>query len=94
MKKLIIILLMVTIYNCSPSLYQHNQSEVEKARNYWVGESKQTLVSSWGPPNSKSSDERGGQIYSYRRNNGYIVWITNFYINSNNRIYHLNAYSQ
>jgi len=79
--------------SCS-SLYDYNESEIEKARDYWIGRSEQSLLTSWGPPNTKSSDGRDGEIYQYKRNNGYIIWVTNFYINRGNFIYHLNAFSE
>jgi len=94
MKKIILLLLLIFIFSCSSTLQDYNQTEIQKARNYWKGESEQTLVMSWGPPNSKTSDGAGGKIYSYKRNNGYIVWVTHFYINQDNIIYHLNANSE
>jgi len=89
-----LLLIFLAFTSCGPSLDQHNRSEVEKAREHWVGKSKQTLITSWGPPTSKSSDENGGEIFTYRRNNGYIIWVTNFYINDLGYIYHLNAFSE
>ncbi len=80
--------------SCSPTLQKHNKTEIEKAREYWIGETKSTLITSWGPPFSRTSNENGGDILAYKRNNGYITWVTYFYVNSNNIIYHLNAHSE
>jgi hypothetical protein len=80
--------------SCSPTLHEHNQTEIQKARNYWKGETEQTLVMSWGAPHSKTSDGSDGKIYTYKRYNGHITWVTNFYINNDNIIYHLNAHSE
>ena len=97
MKKILYLMLFfITFINvsCSPTLQQHNQTEIQKAREYWIGESTNTLVLSWGAPYSKSNDGNGGKIYTYRRGNGYITWVTDFFINSENVIYHLNAHSE
>ena len=94
MKKTIFLILIIMSVSCGPSLYQHNQTEIEKAKDHWIGGSKQELILSWGPPDSISNDEYTGEILTYRRNTGYIVWVTNFFINEHGIIYHLNAYSQ
>jgi hypothetical protein len=94
MKTKIILLLLTVTFACSSTLQQHNQSEIEKAREYWVGSSKQDLLMSWGAPATKTDIGDGNIIYSYRRNNGYIVWVTDFFINSWGTIYHLNAHSE
>lgn len=84
----------MSLTSCSPTLQQHNQTEIEKAREYWINESESSLINSWGPPNSRTSDGSGGEILTYKRYNGYITWVTNFYINSNRVIYNLNAHSE
>lgn len=95
MKRTIIIIVTVCFYfSCSPTLYQHNNTEIEKARIHWIGESKVSLVMSWGPPTTKRSDLKGGEIYVYKRSNGFTTWVTNFYIYSSGRIYHLNAHQE
>lgn len=94
MKRIFLLAMTMLIFSCSQSLYEHNKSEVQKAREHWVGNTKQDLILAWGQPNNIYSDGKDGEIYNYRRNNGYIVWVTDFYINTNNVIYHLNANSQ
>lgn len=97
MKKLhywLILLSALSIFSCSPSLQQHNQTEIQKAREYWIYEYESTLINSWGPPNSRTSDGQGGEILTYRRDNGYITWVTYFYVNSKKIIYNLNAHSE
>ncbi len=87
--------LSLNLVSCGPtSLVNHNVTEIEKARNHWVGETQNTLIISWGPPTSKTSDGDGGEIYSYRRGNGFSTWVTNFYMGSTGIIYHLNAHSE
>lgn len=94
MKKILIITIIVFSISCSTSLQDHNYNQIESAKKMWKGETEHTLVMSWGPPNSKTSDGAGGKIYTYKRNNGYIIWVTNFYINQDDIIYHLAAHSE
>lgn len=88
------VIVLVFLDSCSPSLQQHNQNQIQQARDYWIGESESTLIQSWGPPNQRTSDGDGGQILTYNRYNGYITWVTNFYVNSDKIIYNLNAHSE
>lgn len=91
----VLLLFVTSLVSCGPTtLAGHNKSEMEKARQHWVGKSESTLILSWGPPNSKSSDGGGGKIYTYRRGNGFSTWVTNFYIRSYGDIYNLNAHSE
>lgn len=94
MKKYIIFIITSIMLSCSTSMQQHNSNEIENARNYWKGKTENTLLMSWGAPYSKSSDGSGGKIHTYRRYNGYITWVTDFYINRDSIIYHLNAHSE
>lgn len=94
LKTTALILTLFAFSSCAPSLYDHNRTEVENAREHWVGESLKSLITTWGPPTKKSDDGDGGKILSYKRNNGYITWVTNFYINQDDTIYHLNAFSE
>lgn len=91
---IVVISLLSFFTNCSPTLQQHNQTEIEKARQYWINETESTLINSWGPPNSRETDGYDGQILTYKRYNGYITWITYFYVNKEKVIYNLNAHSE
>jgi hypothetical protein len=85
---------LMLLTNCSPTFSEYNQNQIQKAKAMWINEREATLIDSWGLPNSRSSDGYNGEILTYRRFNGYITWVTNYYVNSNKIIYNLNAYSE
>lgn len=95
MKKIFLgLVLIFSLSNCATtSLVDHNKQQIEKARKIWVGATKKTLILNLGKPHETYSDGNNGEVYTYRKYNGYITWVTNYYINSEGVIYHLNANS-
>lgn len=67
---------------------------IAKRLNTWIGQPKQNLIYSWGPPAQTADDGNGGQILVYGNrvsapslNLDY--WdITMFYVDSDGKIYH------
>ena len=95
MKKSYLILLIILCFsNCgTTSLIDHNKNQIKKAREFWVGQSKKTLILNLGKPFEVYSDGEDGEVYRYKKYNGFITWVTDYYINNNDVIYHLNAHS-
>ncbi|AZJ35245.1 hypothetical protein D6T69_06815 [Tenacibaculum singaporense] len=93
-KTFLAVVLILSLYGCATtSLVDHNKQQIEKARKIWVGETKKTLILNLGKPYETYSDGSDGEVYSYRKYNGFITWVTNYYINNEGIIYHLNANS-
>lgn len=98
MKNKIVLLLFLTLSltmtNCASSFQDHNTSEIEKMRERFMNRPRQEVIVNWGKPDEISSDGEGGEILTYRRYNGAFYWITNFYINSNKKVYWANVHRQ
>jgi len=68
--KIILLILVNSLVSCGPSFYQHNQNEINNARQFWIGKTKHELIANWGSPNEKFNNVPNGEIYRYKRYNG------------------------
>lgn len=92
-KLILLLILTLTLSNCGT--YQNsNEAKIENMRKRFMDRPKQEVIVNWGAPDEVNSDGDGGEILTYRRLNqaGTFYWITNFYINSNERVYWANAH--
>uniref|UniRef100_UPI00404B87A1 hypothetical protein n=1 Tax=Gelidibacter sp. TaxID=2018083 RepID=UPI00404B87A1 len=93
MKTKIVLLMFLTLTLASCGTYQSsNDSEIDKMRERFIGRPRQEVIVNWGKPDEISSDGEGGEILTYRRYNGAFYWITNFYINSDKKVYWANVH--
>lgn len=93
MKSKIVLFMFLTLALASCGTYQSsNDSEIDKMRERFMGRPKQEVIVNWGNPDEISSDGEGGEILTYRRYNGAFYWITNFYINSDKKVYWANVH--
>jgi hypothetical protein len=85
MRKLFILLLIASLFSCA------NQ---RKALNSWMGQPKQRLIMSWGPPSRTTDDGAGGEVLIYAHQvyvpqYGYNWWdYKMMYVSSEGKIYH------
>jgi len=66
MKKLLLILIVITLFGCATS----QQSKVDKTKeimNSWMGSHKSDVILAWGPPTRYASDGSGGDILVYEK---------------------------
>ncbi len=95
MKIKIVLLLFLTLTLTSCGVYQDtNESEIEKMKERFMDRPRQEVIVNWGIPDEISSDGEGGEILTYRRLNaaGTFYWVTNFFINPDNKVYWANAH--
>jgi hypothetical protein len=63
MRRIVILLLLLTI-SCDPS-HAQSRKKIKKVMDSWLGDTKQALYLSWGPPAVVTSDGSKGEILIY-----------------------------
>jgi len=84
MKKIVFILLILSMGSCHPI------KKAARAMDTWIGKSKSEILSYWGQPKKTEQDDLGeiltyfGQDENYKRGG---VCTIQFYIDKNERVY-------
>lgn len=104
MKTYLFLFSTILFLGCSQIFYQNSESpeqiiaelneDLAAKGKSTIGRTKHELLINWGPPASKSTDGRDGEIFTYTVSApfsfGTYTGITNLYINEKGIIYHSN----